>query len=311
MKILLLAINDWAGLGNLLTQSLLSVGVDAKLYISSSIKYNHPTTSLNIKDAKKFAHTCDIIQYMHSEKVNLNINLSNKKIVVFHGGGKYRNNIERICQIFNPIVDCSIIQTYDLFGLGSKNDKWLLPPVDIKNIKPVYKTQGKKIIIGHYPSSPKGKGSENIKRIIESIRDKVPEFEYRYSYKKVPWQQQINRMASVDIYIERMSLKQQDKRDKNKWFKTGVWGITALEASALGKIVVTNFFGNDQYKKEYGKHYLQVANSNKDMKTLLIQLLSIPKNNLLKLKHKTRNWVERSHSFEAVGSRLRKIYEKL
>ena len=78
MKILLLAINDWAGLGNLLTQSLLSVGVDAKLYISSSIKYNHPTTSLNIKDAKKFAHTCDIIQYMHSEKVNLNINLSNK-----------------------------------------------------------------------------------------------------------------------------------------------------------------------------------------------------------------------------------------
>jgi glycosyltransferase involved in cell wall biosynthesis len=307
----MLSVHDWAGAGYLLIQSLQSVGVDAKLYVSGSNKYKHPRVSLNIDEARRFARTCNIIQYMHSEKVELNIDLSDKKIVVFHGGGKFRNNPENICRIFNPIVDCSIIQTYDLFGLGCKNEKWLLPPIDTKGIRPVYQTEGKNIIVGHYPSSPRGKGSDNVNRLIKKIRNKVPVFDYRYSYNKVPWQKQIKRMSSVDIYVERMSLKQHGKQNKNKWFKTGGWGITALEAASLGKIVVTNFLDHDQYKKEYGKCSLQIANSENDMEKLLIKLLSIPKKDLLKLKQKTRKWAETYHSFEVVGLRLKKIYEEI
>ena len=60
----------------------------------------------------------------------------NKKVVVFHGGGKFRLNHKAICSQFNPIVDCSLIQTYDLFGLGAKDERWLLPPIDLSKIKP-------------------------------------------------------------------------------------------------------------------------------------------------------------------------------
>ena len=311
MRVLMLSINDWAGAGHLLVQSLQSVGIDAKLYVSGSNRYKHPRVSLNLGEAKRFARTCNIIQYMHSEKVKLNVNLSDKKMVVFHGGGKFRTNSEKICRLFNPIVECSLIQTYDLFGRGCKNEKWLLPPIDTKGIKPVYQTDGEKIIVGHYPSSPRGKGSENINRLIKKIRNKVPDFEYRCSYDKVPWKKQIERMSSVDIYVERMSLKGYGKQNKNKWFTTGCWGITALEAASLGKIVVTNFLDHDQYKKDYGKCFLQIANSEDDMEKLLIKLLSIPKKDLLKLKRKTRKWAEDYHSFEVVGSRLKKIYEEI
>jgi len=310
MKILLLAKNDWSGVGNLLTQSLLSVGVDAKFYVSKLGNYKHPCTSIGVNEAKRFSIECDIIQFMHSEKLEFGINLVGKKIVVFHGGGKFREGHERICKIFNPIVDCSLIQTYDLFGLGAKNEKWILPPIDTKSIKPIYETKGKKIIVAHFPSSRITKGSDNIIKIIENIRNKVSDFEYRYSYKKVCWREQIERMSAVDIYVERMSLKTKGKRNK-KWSKTGVWGMTALEAAALGKVVLTNFLGESEYKKQYGKCYLQIANSEKDMESILIKLLSKSKDELLKLKYKTRKWVENYHSLESIGLRLKKTYEEI
>jgi len=311
MKVLILAVHDWGGVGNLLAQSLRSVGVNAKFYVSKATPFCHPSICINLGQAREFAKSCDVIQFMHSEKFPLNVNISNKKLAVFHGGGKYRHNSKQISKKFNAIVGLSIIQTYDLFGLGAKYEKWLLPPIDTHIIKPVYETEGDKIIVGHYPSSPKGKGSETIHKIINNVKNEVPDFEYRYSYDKVPWKEQMKRISKVDVYIERMSLKQQGKKNKKLWYKTGVWGMTALEAAALGKVVVTNFLGHDKYKKEYGHCGLQVANSEKDMEQLLIQLLSKPKEDLLKLKEETRKWVEENHNLQAVGMRLRGMYEKL
>ena len=115
-------------------------------------------------------------------------------------------------------------------------------------------------------------------------------------------------MSKVDIYIERMSM---EKKTKNGFKTTGVWGMTALEAASLGKVVVTNFLGRDKYKSEYGKCYLQTANSEEEMENILINLLSKQKNELMNLKIKTRNWVESNHSFESVGLKLRSIYEGL
>lgn len=309
MNVLLLAKNDWAGLGNTLTKCLCEVGVNAKIYTIRKNRYNHPSVSINKKQAIKFSRKCDIIQYMHSEKVPFNIDLNNKKVVVFHGGGKYRNHHENLCRIFNPIVDCSIIQTYDLFGLGAKNEIWLLPPIDTQLITPNYETNGKKIIIGHFPSSSYGKGTKNVNRIIEEIKPFVPPFEYRFSDKRIKWNAQISRMSEVDIYIERMSMTKIEKN--GKLARTGVWGMTALEAAALGKIVVTNFYGRKYYKKDYGECVLQSANSEDEMKGILIKLLNTPKKDLLPLKQMTRKWVEEKHSFEVIGNRLRSIYERI
>jgi len=308
MNVLLLAVSDWAGMGSLLCQSLCKVGVNAKIHTTKRGKYKHPSVSINRNQALDFSKKCHVIQYMHSVKHPLNINLKNKKVVVFHGGGKFRFDYKNICKIFNPIVDCSIIQTYDLFGLGAKNEIWLLPPIDNDKIKPIYETKGNRIIVGHYPSSALGKGSDNVNKIINNIRGKVPDFEYRYSSERVSWDKQIKRMSQVDIYIERMSLK---NWKNSVSYRTGVWGITALEAAALGKVVVTNFYGKKIYRKQYGEYALQVADSEKQMEKLLIKLLSLPKKELMILKQNTRKWVEEKHSLESIGNRLRGIYERL
>jgi hypothetical protein len=308
MKVLVLANTDWAGVGNNLTDSLCRVGVDAKLYCKNKGLYQHKNNSITKNQAIIFSKKCNIIQYMHSEKVDLDINLKGKKIVVFHGGGKYRDDPQQICNVFNGIVDCSIIQTYDLFGLGAKNEKWLLPGIDVHSIIPVYNINNNKIIVGHYPSSKIGKGSETIEKIIKNIKGKVPEFEFIRSYNRVSWDQQLKRLSEVDIYIERMSLQ---KLTKNGWKRTGVWGMTALEAAALGKIVVTNFYGKKFYKKQFGDYALQVADSEKQMTEILINLLSSTKKELLSLKKETVKWVKEKHSLEVLGKRLRSIYENL
>ena len=304
MKVLIAAVKDYANMGNILKKCLINVGIDAKFYTEMHTIRLKKGESLNKNQAIEFGNKCDIIQFMHSNRANLPINLKRKKVIVYHGGTIYRQRSEEMCKLWNPIVDCSLIQTYDLYGLGAKNEIWLLPPIDTDKILPKYNTKGQKIIIGHYPSSPIAKGSDKIQNIIDSIRGEVPDFDYRYSSKRVNWETQIQRVSDVDIYIELMRLKQKGKQ-------YGHWGVSGLEAAALGKIVITNFYGHKEYEKTYGLCALQVANSEKEMRKKLITLLSMSKEELLDLKVKSRRWTEKYHSYKIVGNKLRKIYEKL
>jgi len=304
MKVLILAFSDWANMGNILTKCLLSVGVDAKFYTQNPTTRLKKGESVSKRQAINFSKNCDIIQYMHSVKVKIPIDLKGKKVVVYHGGSKYRQNSKRLNSFWNPIINCAIIQTYDLYGLGAKNEKWLLPPIDTKNLRAVYKTKNKNIIVGHYPSSEKEKGSQIIQRNIDFIKKEIPNFEYKFSSDRVLWEDQIKRLQDVDIYIEMMKLKQGDRQ-------YGHWGMSALEAAALGKIVITNFFGYEEYIKQYGKCALKVANNEKELTDILIKLLNMPVEELIKLKIATRKWVEKNHSYHVVGSKLRSIYESL
>ena len=85
------------------------------------------------------------------------------------------------------------------------------------------------------------------------------------------------------------------------------WSIQALEACALGCITITNFHFEKRYKKEYGEHGLIVANTAEDLRKVLVNLLQKDREELLELKHKAREWVERLHSYKAVGKRLGSI----
>ena len=75
--------------------------------------------------------------------------------------------------------------------------------------------------MGHFPSKPAVKGSD---KIVEAMKNVKGNFEFRYSDKRVSWEEQIKRMSECDIYVERFT-------------KDSGFGITALEAAALGKIV--------------------------------------------------------------------------
>ena len=170
MKVLIVCRNDWANMGYKYQESLREVGVDAKavtLSVNYSCKPNHAEIC-SLKKMRSYAKSAEIIQFMHSEYFDLGV--KNKRFFVFHGGSKYRINSNSKNKIFNPIVEKSIIQTGDLLGLGAKNEVWVLACVDTKKLKPIYKRQSDKLIVGHFPSSPSVKSSEGINKVMRKLK---------------------------------------------------------------------------------------------------------------------------------------------
>ena len=100
-------------------------------------------------------------------------------------------------------------------------------------------------------------------------------------------------MSECDIYIEQICKHE--------------WGITALEAAALGKIAITTFRGLEEYRKQYGDCELVVANTENELRERVEEIMSWTPEQILEKKKATRRWVETYHSFEAVGQRLKKI----
>lgn len=295
MDVLIVAKNDWANMGYKFQESLRKVGVDAKAVtfdVHYSCKPKHAKIC-GVKDMQKYVNDSKIIQFMHSEFECFGLNVSKKRVFVFHGGGRYRDDPKGRNEVFNPIVEKSLIQTGDLWDLGAKNQVWVLPPVDVNLIQPVF-DRSKKIVIGHNPSSAKLKGSDIIDRVITKVRSKFDgKFAYRFSSKKVSWEDQIKRLSKCDIYIEQMLL--------------GEWGVTALEAASLGKIIVTNFNSYDRYLNEYGDCPIIPANSEEELEHILLDLLNKSEDEILDLKKATRKWVSKKHSYRAVGKRLKEI----
>jgi hypothetical protein len=295
MKIVILSVNDWANLGYTFSKCLNEVGLDALALTQCKIsKYKDSAEMANTKFMKKKALEADVIIFMHSKHINLGMDFNNKKVFVFHGGSKYRHNSDKINKIFNPIVDKTIIQTSDLLGLGAKDERWMLPPVDTKKLIPNYhRLISNKLIIGHFPSSRVEKGTDIINEVANDLLIKSHNLMYLYDDSKVSWEENLKRIALCDIYIEQI-----------RW---GEWGVTALEAAALGKIVITNFKSLNRYRQQYGDCQLMVANNKVELRDTIKNLLTWNDNYIDEKKKLTRKWVKDNHSYKSIGNRLKQI----
>jgi hypothetical protein len=110
-------------------------------------------------------------------------------------------------------------------------------------------------------------------------------------------------MEQVDVLIETIRLEIQGR-------PFGEWGNTALEASALGKIVITNSLNTDLYEQEYGDLALWIANDADQLEKQLRKALTMSDDDLLNERVKMRQWAETNHSIGATGLRLwEKIYK--
>ena len=309
MKVLLIGIRDWAYVGYTLSKCLQTVDIEANMLVKLPYTFR-PNCGVSFYDdmakVKRYAEEADIIQFMNGQWVETGVDLSKKRVFVFYGGTNYRTNSQELCNIFNPIVEKSIIQTGDLFSLGANNEVWLLPAVDLDILKPNYKRKSNKLIIDYFPSSSmKGPG------IVDVLKKLQKQFGGRFEYitdtKRMSWKQHMKRVADCDVYIESCSITQ---KYKDNYYKTGAWGIAALEAAALGNIVMASFLDSEAYKNEYGQHALRVVNTLPELESELIELFSLTDNELLHYKKETRLWVEKFHSLKAVGKRLKeKVYE--
>lgn len=306
-EILFSCIDDWANVAYLLQESMRAVGVNALAVTQKphGFDYADQATIMPYKEQQALADESKIVVHMHS-RMTVKPTKEGVHHVAFHGGAKYRFAAAQNNNQFNKFVDCTLIQTADLLGLGAKNEEWILPPIDLKAIKPKFGILDTKVKVAHYPRSAREKGSVAINRVMAGIKkDKAlgKKLAYTYDSTRVEWAKNIERMRQCDIYIETMA-------PLHMKHPHGVWGMTALEAAALGKIVVTNFKGLKRYESEYGPCALQVADTEEQLDHVMRRLLAMSVDELESLQITTREWVEKYHSFEAVGKRLKAVFDK-
>jgi hypothetical protein len=282
------SVDDWANTGCWFAESLKSIGIEATAVSYDRHRFSYPIQAKNVHryTGNKIV---DIFVYMHSYDMNKYFNSKHK--LVFHGGTRYRRNPRVANNIFNHRVDASMIQTLDLMGLGAKNEIWVIPPVPSNLIKPDF-TEGNKLRISHFPTSPE-KGTAAITKIIDNFSSK--HLEYHMNKKTVSWENNLGRMRESDIYVESLKKRVEDRNN---------WGMSAIEASLLGKIVITNFIDKDKYEQKFGKFGPLTANDETELRNTIDYLLSCSKTERKMLRERCYEWAVKTHGLEATGKRF-------
>ena len=215
------------------------------------------------------------------------------RYVVFHGGTRYRRDPEKFNNLFNDIVDVTLIQTADLLDRGAHNEHWVIPPVETDVLQPHY-TDHIPRLFGHFPktsrSIPDIKGTSVVEQVLQETG-----VAYRLDTSLVPWDVNMQRIREVDVYIEECAPPYE-------------FGMTSLEAAALGKVVVTDSRHQDLYIQRYTKDCpLMIANTKESLQKILTKIHMLHASDFREIQEQSRCWVEETHSLEAVGRRLQEI----
>lgn len=300
MKVLNICCDDYANFQHDNAKSLRAVGVncvDVKLR-PHAFGYESQSRIVNEIELKNEIDSANLIQIFHSDSTLLKY-CKGKRIVVYHTGTRYRQAPEKFNALFNPFVERSFIALGEFAGLGAKNETYIVGAVEIPDTS-INNFQGK-LKFAHYPSNPLVKGTDNINRSIAKALY-GNDFEYSCSVGQVPYKKQLERMNECNIYIEMYSYEQDGK-------PYGSWGITALEATAMGKIVITNHLTADVYKKTYGvmPQLLLIEKAFNELEGLVGWLCSLNTNQLGKIAVESYEWVNKYHSYRATGEKLKQI----
>lgn len=297
MRVLNISHNDYANYSYHNAEALKSVGVDAKSYAVQphSFEYLNQSEIRTQNEIVRDIRAFDIIQLMHPDKRLLNVcneaKRLNKTVVVWFTGSKYRQNhvnsnnqwrwVDKIMVALPEFVKLS---GGEYFGIT----------FDVDGVEPNYDTNDV-LTIGHYPSNRETKGSDTVDRLAQSVEG----IEYKTG-KLLPHPEHMERMKTIDVYIEMMNLKQNGK-------EYGSYGTTAIEVAALGCIVITNDLNKNIYTNTYGDTALRICNSEGAIIEEIERLKAMSKEEIIQLKKNTRKWAEDKHSYKAQGQRLKDI----
>lgn len=303
MRIINICDSDWANFSFENCQAMRAVGLDAHSFklIPHHFGYEKESTVVDKITLQWEIRDADIIQIMHSNIWMLNLckKFRNKKLYVYHTGTTYRENSERINAAFNPFVIRAFTDQTEFIGTGMKGEYYFTSPVDIDRFS-FSEWQSDKVTFAHYPSSTSIKGSEIINRTLRRLSAEL-ELDYKYNSTAVKHSEQIKRMGECDVYIELFSPYLNGK-------KYGCFGVTALEAAALGKVVVTNHTTAHVYNQFYKVNTPFVCPKDEaELYLCLKRICELSKNNLEIKKLETRFWMEQNHSYRATGILIKKL----
>ena len=301
MKVCNFSKSDWANFQFDNAEALKSVGIEAASYtiLPHPFKYQKTSELISISNVQRKMLEADFVQIFHSDTDALNVFLSSHskaKLIVYHAGSRYRRDPATYNKIFNGLVHKSVIALPEFAGLGCHNEQYLVGAIDTDRIYANPSHPQIPFDFRHYPSNPDVKGSMKIVDMVMEVKKKH-NLTFRYSLNKQPMADQYERMRECDIYIELFAPLNEGK-------PYGSFGITALEAASMGKIVVTQNLNSDVYFNEYGFNRLLCADNEEHFKEIIVTLANSTSKEISNLQDETREWVVKNHSYKATGQRI-------
>lgn len=300
MKVVNISSSDWANFSYNFSESLRAVGVDSYSFCLYPHAFGYPKQSqvVSIGSLKSLTADADFV-IVHHSCVELLPHISPGKIIHYAAGTKYRQEYHHLNHAFKDAV-CTFIALPE-FQKTAKNYHYIVGAVDTDALGQYHFSGGSSPFFAHYPSNPGVKGSSDIIRIAHEMG-----INFRCSTENVSYSQQLERLNSCDIYIELLAPTQGGK-------PYGSFGMTALEAAAMGKVVITQNNSDEAglYDSTYGFCGLNFAKDEAKLRRIVETLANYNGEYLDGQKKVTRDWVVKNHSFKATGERALKILNDL
>ncbi len=310
MKVLNCSWDDFANFAYENFRALKSVGIDAEGFKihPHPFGYKDQSVIVDYNTMKQYMRESDIVQIFHSD-ISLRDTFiqsgSKAKLIVYHTGSPYRMNPEKMNLAWNNIVSISLTDQTEFINLGAKNIRYIATAIDTEKIKPIYRVMNLPFRIAHYPSNAEVKGTRVINRLMTLLGQGLQHrFSYNWSDEKTDAEKQLLRMSWCDIYIELFMPELNGK-------PYGCFGVTAFEAAAMGKIVLTQNINREVYEKEYDFCPFILSDTEKEFFNNLESLVQEDKKQIRIRQTETRKWVEEKHSYKATGNKLKLILEQL
>lgn len=304
MKVIAISYDDYSNFGYSQIEALKSIGVSAEGYklVAHPFGYAEQSPVINKVEMMEKIRDADIILILHSwiDGLKMCLECGKKRLAVYHTGSLYRQNPQKMNGIFNPYVSVAITDECEFIGTGMKNEQYIATAVDTDKIKFVDKEIKLPYIIAHYPSNPEVKGTQKIVEMMSKIQS--DRFKFVFDFQRVVHAVNMIRIAACDIYIEMFQPTLNGK-------PYGCWGVTAFEAAAMGKVVVTNNINLKAYTDAYIYCPFEIANTETEFIEAIKRVCDRNENGFA--SSWMRNLIITNHSYPATGQRIKSILEKI
>lgn len=221
-----------------------------------------------------------------------------KNPYVYAEGSRDDDFIHESLTYFSKIVDCAIVQDYELYqyviSYYEKENKpvYILPRlIDLSNIQPKPKKKNnKKLTVIHAPTQQDFKGTKYIEKAVNALQQK-----YDFTYQRIEGlsrQEALERYKDADIIIDQILC--------------GSYGNLSVEGMAYGKPVIC-YIREDLIKKYPTE--LPIISANPDTIYEALQQLITKPSMREELGVAGRFYVEKYHEASLVTNKLISIYE--
>ena len=277
-------------------RALRAVGVNARAIKlrRHPFGYTEQADIVTIAEAQRICRQADVVQVFFNIESHKAIDpaLKGKKVVMYYAGTEFRVNKQRYDTYFKRKGVKTIIALPEFRGHGD----YLSVTVDTDAITPNGRKPTKPFVVGHYPSNPEVKGTETIRRTLADVSNVVLHIDTAI----IPYADSLKRMESCDIYVELFA-------PTNHGQPYGSFGTTAIEAAAMGKVVITMDMNPDIYREAYGECPLILVNTEAELREEVERLSMLSVADLCSLQNKFRQWAVSCHGYSAQGKRIAQI----